>query len=91
MDESKILTPKEMAEKAIAKMNERITDEIFIIIQNDRELMRDYLYAVQENGLRSVNTTIGKEVKDSYGLTNADEREGNPKCTLIQSHQIFLK
>ena len=83
------MTPNEIAEEAIRRMNKRITNEIFIIIQNDRELMHEYLRAIQSNGLDIVNQTIGKKVKTSYNLVNINDRENNPSCTLIQSHQIF--
>ena len=83
------MTPGEIAEEAIKRMNKRITNEIFLIIQNDRELMLEYLRAVEKNGLDVVNKTIGKKVKSSYNLINMNERENNPSCTLIQSHQIF--
>jgi hypothetical protein len=82
-------TPAEIAQKAIAKMNKRITNEIFLIIQNDRELMHEYLLAVQDSKLDTVNQQIGKAVKAQYSLVNLDEREDNPSCTLIQSHQKF--
>ncbi|MBA7667737.1 hypothetical protein ES703_75835 [subsurface metagenome] len=83
------MTSKEIAQQAIRKMNKQITNEIFLIIQNDRELMHEYLRAVEESGLDTVNQTIGKEVKSSYQLVNIDDREDNPDCTLIQSHQKF--
>jgi hypothetical protein len=82
-------TPAEIAQKAIAKMNKRITNEIFLIIQNDCELMHEYLLAVQDSKLDTVNQQIGKAVKAQYSLVNLDEREDNPSCTLIQSHQKF--
>ncbi|MHC4124368.1 MAG: hypothetical protein ACYSSI_12405 [Planctomycetota bacterium] len=69
-------------------MNRRITNEIFLIIQNDPELMYEYLRAVEEKGLDTTNQTIGKIVKKEYKLTNLD-REGCPSCTLIKSHQKF--
>ena len=83
------MTPQEIAEEAIRRMNKKITNEIFMIIQNDRDLMKEYLRAVENNTLDTVNQTIGKEVKNAYGLVNADDREDNPSCTLIQSHQKF--
>ncbi|MGA9047606.1 MAG: hypothetical protein WB588_01280 [Dehalococcoidia bacterium] len=83
------MTPNEIAEEAIRRMNRKITNEIFLIIQNDRELMHEYLRAVQSNGLDTVNQTIGKRVKTAYNLVNLNDRENNPSCTLIQSHQIF--
>ena len=82
------MTPQEIAEIAISKLNKRITDEIFLIIQHDRELMYEYLRCVETNGLDKTNQTIGKEVKKAYQLQNAD-REEKPSCTLIQSHQKF--
>jgi len=79
----------EIAEEAIRRMNKRITNEIFLIIQNDRDLMKEYLRTVQDSGLDVVNQTIGKRVKASYNLVNVNDREDNPSCTLIQSHQKF--
>jgi hypothetical protein len=79
----------ELGQIAIQKLNKRITNEIFFIILRDRELMHEYLKLVESNGLDIVNRSIGKEVKKTYGLTNIDEREDNPTCTLIQSHQKF--
>jgi len=83
------MTPSQIAQNAIAKLNKQITNEIFLIIQNNRELMQEYLQAVEVKGLDSVNQTIGKEVKRAYQLTNIDDREDNPSCTLIQNHQKF--
>lgn len=70
-------------------MNKRITNEIFLIIQNDRALMGKYLRAVEESGLDIVNQTIGRIIKKEYGLINVNDRKDNPSCTLIQSHQKF--
>ena len=83
------MSPTEIANAAIAQLNRRITNEVFLTIQNDRELMLPYLRAVEAQGLDTVNQQIGKAVKASYQLVNDAERENNPSCTLIQSHQIF--
>lgn len=80
---------KQIAEDAISILNKKITNEVFLIIQNDRDLMYEYLRAVEKEGLDKVNQTIGKQVKDSYKLVNINDRENNPSCTLIQSHQKF--
>ena len=79
----------DIAQNAIQILNNRITNEIFMIIQNNRELMQSYLRAVESDGLDVVNQIIGKNVKESYELDNVNERENNPSCTLIQSHQKF--
>jgi len=83
------MKPSEVAAKAISRFNKRITNEVFLTIQNDRALMRDYLCAVRVYGGDEVNKCIGKEVKKTYHLANADDREDNPSCTLIQTHQKF--
>jgi len=83
------MTPKEIAKEAISKMNKMITNEIFLIIQNDKKLMYEYLRSVEDRGLNFVNQQIGKEVKSEYKTVNIDDREDNPSCTLIQSHQQF--
>jgi len=80
----------EIANEAIGRMNKRITNEIFLIIQNDRELMHKYLRAVETSGLNVLNQTIGKKIKKEYDLSNMNDREDNPSCTLIQSHQKFI-
>ena len=79
----------ELGQAAIQKLNKRITNEVFFIILRDRELMYVYLKLVESNGLGTVNRSIGKEIKKAYGLTNIDDREDDPSCTLIQSHQKF--
>jgi hypothetical protein len=83
------MTPVQIAQEAISNMNKRITNEIFLIIQNDRRLMYEYLRAVEDKGLDTVNQQIGKAIKAQYQLIDANEREDNPSCTLIQSHQKF--
>lgn len=83
------MTTKNLANEAISRMNKKITNEIFMIIQNDRDLMHAYLRSVESNGLDKVNQEIGKAVKKAYALDNIDDRENNPACTLIQSHQKF--
>ena len=81
----------QIAEEVISSFNKTITDEIFIRIQEDRDFMRRYLEAVQEEGLDNVNKSIGKAVKAAYNLTDLEEdgREDYPISTLIKSHQRF--
>ncbi|MDQ7823450.1 MAG: hypothetical protein RDV48_11690 [Candidatus Eremiobacteraeota bacterium] len=83
------MTPQQIAQKAISIMNKRITNEIFLIIQNNQNLMYEYLKAVEDKGIDNINQSIGKEVKSAYYLKNINDREENPSCTLIQSHQKF--
>ncbi|NOQ35553.1 MAG: hypothetical protein GQ569_06615 [Methylococcaceae bacterium] len=86
---------KEITEKAKALFNGEclgptITNEIFLVIQNNNDLMQEYLRAVEEVGLDTINPAIGKSVKELYDLENdGNKRENNPSSTLIQSHQKF--
>ena len=82
-------TPQDIAREAIDRLNRKITNSIFLEIQNDRELMLRYLRCVEKRGLNTTNQQIGKAVKAAYKLENLDEREDNPDCTLIGSHQKF--
>ena len=92
-----MMKAEEIAQEAISRLNKRITDEIFLIIQNDRDLMQAYLAAVEDAGKESskqsgkdrVNQSIGRAVKAAYALTDAD-RESEPASTLISSHQKFV-
>ncbi len=45
------MTATEIAKEAIKRMNKRITNDIFLIIQNDRELMKEYLRSLENNSL----------------------------------------
>jgi len=76
-------------EEVCSEKNKSITDEIFLLIQNDRELMSKYLRLVEQDGLDKINQDIGREVKKRYGLSNAESRQENPRSTLIKSHQEF--
>lgn len=79
---------KIFAEKVIDLFSKRITDEVFLMIENDRELLQEYLRLVSDTKLDTVNQAIGKMVKQRYQLTNAD-RNNKPKSKLIKSHQKF--
>ncbi len=78
-----------LANSAISALNNRITDEIFLQIQKDKLLMKKYLELIENEGLSTVNKMIGKIVKSSYALKNADYRDHTPKSTLIFSYQAL--
>lgn len=80
---------EKFADKVISLKNKTITDEVFLLIQNDKELMYKYLRLVEDCGLDLVNRTIGKYIKERYQLTNSPQRCSDPTSTLIQSHQEF--
>jgi hypothetical protein len=82
---------KDLVDKVISRKNKTITDEVFLLIQNDRAFMQEYLRLVSEKGLDVVNRHIGKMVMQKYGLIPDEGRNTKPKSTLIStSHQEFL-
>lgn len=82
------MSSKDITSAVIAKFNEKITDEVFLTIQNDAELMGKYLKAVSKDGSDVVNRAIGKAVKAAYGLTDLGECD-DPKSTLIKGHTTY--
>jgi hypothetical protein len=81
---------KEFLEKVIAGKNRRITDDFFLFIQNDRELMKDYLYLVQEHDLQTVNQQIARGIEAEYGLIACGENN-EPESKLITTYSLLKK
>ena len=77
-------------EKVIDLFSEKLTDKVFLMIQNDRELMREYLSIIEKrNSLAFVNSEISKEVKKRFDLKNLNQRNEEPESLLIQAHEMF--
>jgi thiaminase len=73
-------------EKALTKFTREITDIFFCYIENDRDLLQEYLRVTcREDGLDITNMALGKRVKEWFGLENDDECP-NPKSKLIKSY-----
>ncbi|WP_300105161.1 hypothetical protein [uncultured Alistipes sp.] len=87
--DSKVMDLENFIKRVISLKNRTITDEIFLLIQHDRDLMQNYLRLVENEGLNQVNRQIGKAVKKAYRLNDDEIREDDPHSTLIRSHQIF--
>ena len=77
---------EEIAEKAMQVIVENITDHVFLLIQEDRELMQLYIEQVVGSDKESVNKTIGKYIKKRLNLTNIG-REEIPESSLISSYE----
>ncbi len=75
----------EFTKSVLDKMMIGFKDSVFLFIQNDKVFMKQYLRLVETNGLDSVNTTIGKQIKDIMNLGNLDECK-EPKSTLITTY-----
>ena len=62
-----------------------ITDHLFLQIQHDETLMREYQTRVNENSLQAVNQAIGLKIKEILQLENVDVCH-EPKSWLIKDY-----
>lgn len=78
------------ANSILEMFTKEITDYVFLMIENDRDLMLEYLRLVSDTKLDTVNQTIGKRVKSHFNLEDG-ARNNTPKSKLIKSFQEFKK
>jgi hypothetical protein len=77
--------------KALAEFTREITDQFFLYIESDKELMQDYLRTIgRENDLDTTNKKLGKAVKDWFKLDNGKENP-EPESYLIRSYTEHIK
>jgi len=79
------MSANEYAEQVVNKFIADITDHVFLSIERDDTLMREYMGNVNRYGLDAVNMAIGKKIWDMLKLDNIDENN-NPKSRIIQSY-----
>ena len=88
---NKTIELPEFKNKIIDLFAERITDYVFLMIQNDRKLMGEYLHIIEQNSsLKNVNSQIAQEVRSSFSLDLLNEKEKIPQSFLIQGHDKFI-
>lgn len=82
---------KNFCDKLFVAFEQQITDIVFCFVQNDKELMKDYLDLVANQGnLGWVNSHIAQEIAQRYGLHNTNN-EGLPSSNLIQTYSELEK
>ena len=79
------MNQNDYAETVVKGFVRDITDYVFLSIQNDDSLMREYQTNVNRYGLDMVNMAIGEKVKTLLNLDNDGENK-NPKSHLIKSY-----
>ena len=83
-------TPQQQfIDDVIEKFDESITDKVFLMIQNDRDLFHRWLDLLENNKRNVLNGTIAKAIKKKYGVNNKTTRNDNPETFLIKSFQEF--
>ena len=63
----------EFKEKALGQFTREITDLFFLYIENDDDLMHDYLRVIgRESDLDTTNKKLGEAVKSWFNLENGE-------------------
>lgn len=81
---------KDFNDKVIKKFTNEITDLIFLYIQNDEELMTEYLDLLSTKDRKTVNSQLGKAIKKKFDVENDIDDDGNsirnePRSVLIKT------
>ena len=79
------MNQNDYAEALVKGFIRDITDNVFLSIQNDKELMSEYQTNVNRYGLQDANMAIGEKVKTLLGLEN-DGVNDKPKSHLIKKY-----
>ncbi|MFA6201114.1 MAG: hypothetical protein WC679_11980 [Bacteroidales bacterium] len=78
---------KQFTDGLLDKISVELTDIVFQYIENDKELLKQYLDLVANTGnLKVVNSNIAKAVSKRFDLKTNGKQEINPKSKLIQSY-----
>ena len=73
----------------LEKFASELTDNVFMYLENDKELMHQYLLLISKNDLKYVNSGIAKAIKNKFKLDNKNNKNKLPKSKLIQSFEEF--
>jgi hypothetical protein len=84
------MSVNEYAEQVVDRFIRDITDHLFLSIERDDDLMRDYMLNVDLYTLDSLNRAIGKKIKEKLSLENREENN-SPKSRLIKSYTYHAK
>ena len=77
----------QFTQHVLNEFTEQLTDQVFLFIENDRELLGQYLHTVEGKELDTVNAHIAKAIKRHFALESKGERCDTPKSKLIQGYE----
>jgi hypothetical protein len=81
------MSVEKYAEQVVINFIRDITDHVFVSIERDDNLMREYMSNVNLYELDSVNKAIGKKVRELLNLEN-DNENSEPKSRLIKTYTM---
>nr|WP_320058210.1 hypothetical protein [uncultured Bacteroides sp.] len=80
---------EKFAKDVIEKFTKEITDRIFLYIEENESLLKEYEYLVSKKDCQSVNSQIGRVIKVKYNVDNIDKDDNiiveSPKSSLIKT------
>ena len=79
----------QFTQSVLNEFTERLTDQVFLFIENDRELLGQYLHTVEGKELDTVNAHIAQAIKRHFGLESKGEKCNTPNSKLIQGYEKF--
>ena len=85
------MTLNEFQQHALSEFTREITDLFFCYIEDDKDLMQEYLRVIgRESNLDATNRNLGLAVKEWFNLENGDENK-EPLSHLIRSYTEHKK
>jgi len=83
------MSEHEYAEQVVDHFIREITDNVFLSIERDDDVMREYMTNVNRFGLDAVNKAIGLKIKERLSLQNGEENK-KPKSRLIKTYTYHM-
>ncbi len=84
------MTLDEFRDEVLKRFTRDLTDQVFLYIENDRELTHEYLSILgRENGTDETNQSLDQAVKAYFGLNEQGENH-SPKSRLITSFTEYV-
>ena len=84
-----MISLKEFEKNVIDKFTETITDRTFIMIEQEKELLQEYLDLLGKHPRKTVNSSLAKAIKKRFDLKNKIPNNKEPKSLLIKSFTEF--
>jgi hypothetical protein len=77
-------------DKLLEEFDKNMTDQVFLFIESNRDLMKAYLHTVAEyDDLKVVNSQIAQAICKHYNRISTNKSNNAPKSKLIQSFEEF--
>ena len=83
------MSEHEYAGQVVDHFIREITDNVFLFIERDDDVMREYMTNVNRFGLDAVNKAIGLKIKERLSLQNGGENT-KPKSRLIKGYTYHM-